>query len=76
MPTVTKYCNTYSQTADSNNAKFNNLVTLKSASGYAETNTISKKGGTHPKPSTVTATNFQFNLPTGADKNQSGICSS
>jgi len=67
MPTVTKYCNTYSQTADSNNAKFNNLVTLKSASGYAETNTISKKGGTHPKPSTVTATNFQFNLPTGAE---------
>ena len=43
MPTITKYCNTYSQTADSNNAKFNNLVTLKSASGYAETNTISKK---------------------------------
>ena len=67
MPTITKYCNTYSQTADSNNAKFNNLVTLKSASGYAETNTISKKGGTHPKPSTVTATNFQFNLPTGAE---------
>lgn len=67
MPTVTKYCNTYSQTADSNNAKFNNLVTLKSASGYAETTTISKKGGTHPKPSTVTATNFQFNLPTGAE---------
>ena len=67
MPTITKYCNTYSQTADSNNAKFNNLVTLKSASGYAETNTISKKGGTHPKPSTVTCTNFNFNLPTGAE---------
>lgn len=67
MPTITKYCNTYSQTADSNNAKFANLVTLKSASGYAETSTISKKGGPHPKPSTVTATNFQFNLPNGAE---------
>lgn len=67
MPSITKYCNTYSQTADSNNAKFNNLVTLKGASGYAETSTISKKGGTRPKPSTVTVTNFQFNLPTGAE---------
>ena len=67
MPSITKYCNTYSQTADSNNAKFSNLVTLKGASGYAETSTISKKGGTRPKPSTVTVTNFQFNLPTGAE---------
>ena len=67
MPQITKYCNTYSQTADSNNAKFSNLVTLKGASGYAETSTISKKGGTRPKPSTVTVTNFQFNLPAGAE---------
>ena len=44
MPTITKYCNTYSQTADSNNAKFNNLVTLKNDVGGASDDVIEISG--------------------------------
>ena len=72
MPTVTAYPQNITQTTGGKYRPFDNLNNLKN-----NQNTIAKsnghitgKNGSTPTPSTLTCTNFKFNLPTGARINQ------
>lgn len=46
---------------------FNDLANIKASSGVAKTSQIGGKNGTYPKPSIITAKNFQCNIPNNAD---------
>ena len=66
---ITKYPSTISQTSQTNTRyrEFNSLANLKNnKSTYAKTGQIASKSGTHNRPSTITATNFKCNVPTGS----------
>lgn len=69
MATVTKYCKTITQTTGGKFATFENLNNIKNntTGSYAESHTrIKGKSGSPNRPSTLTLTNFDFNLPSGA----------
>ncbi len=67
MVTITKYANTISQTSGKPYSSFQNLNNLKNANNtYAKTALIEDKYNTYKRPSTLTLTNFGFNIPTGA----------
>ena len=71
MASITKYAGTITQTTGGKYATFSSLNYLKNnASGqWAHTVTINVKTGTPNRPSTISLTNFNFNLPTGAEIN-------
>lgn len=67
MPTITRYAKTIAQSAAAKEVKFNNLVNVNQGNGFAKTGLIAGKTGAKNKPSTITVTNFNINLPTGAE---------
>lgn len=69
MATATKYAGTITQTTGGKYATFNNLnnISIYSTDAYSTTNTIKGKNSSPNRPSTLTLTNFGFNLPTGAE---------
>lgn len=70
MASITKYAGTVSQTTGGKYCTFSNLNNIKNnASGsYAVSNVlIQGKSETPNRPSTITCTNFNFNLPVGAE---------
>ena len=73
MTTKTLYPQTLTQTSETNTSyrEFNNLNNLKNKNNtYARTGQIASKSGTHKRPSTITATKFSANLPTGSKINK------
>ena len=70
MASLTKFAGTISQTAGGSYRTFSNLNNLKNAtSGSYATSSANIKGKSSSpnRPSTITLTNFGFNLPTGAE---------
>lgn len=70
MATTTKYPGTLSQSTGGNYREFKNLNNLKNqkSGNYATSDgNIRAKNKSPNRPSTITATNFHFNLPVGAD---------
>ena len=65
---IISYPQTTSQTTGGKYATFDSLANIKNnASGkYAITKLIKSKSSTPNRPSTISATNFKLNLPTGA----------
>jgi hypothetical protein len=64
----TFYPNTTTQTNQSNERQFSNLNNIKKYADYAQSSSlIAGKTGTHNKPSKLTATHFNINLPTGSE---------
>ena len=71
MSSKTLYPHTLSQSSGSNIQSFNNLANLKNSNAtYAKTNKIAKKTGTKKKPASITAKNFQANIPAGSKINK------
>lgn len=72
MPTVTAYPTTITQTTGGKYKPFDNLNNLKNIQNtVAKSNGhITGKNGATPRPSTITCTNFKFQIPTGARINQ------
>ena len=70
MATITKYAGTVSQTTGASFRTFSNLNNIKNgtAGSYATSSGVIKGKNSSPnRPSSVTCTNFGFNLPTGAE---------
>ena len=69
MASLTKYANTISQTTGTVYSSWSNLGNLKNGSDGSLATTSDVKGkSTNPnRPSTLSFTNFNFNLPTGAE---------
>ena len=66
--TITYYPNTVTQATGSNNVAFTGLTNLRNSNKtYAKTGTIGASTATKNQPSSITATNFKINLPTGAE---------
>ena len=62
---------TQSNETGTNYREFNNLNNLKNdANSYARTGQIASKSGTHRRPSTLTCTKFQANIPEGSKINK------
>lgn len=71
MAIKTLYPHTLSQSNGSNTVIFNNLANLKNANAtYTKTNKIGGKKATRKKPASITAKNFQANLPAGSKINK------
>lgn len=69
MTTVTKYARTITQTTGGKFATFENLNNIKNntTGSYSESHTrIKGKSGSPNRPSTLSLTNFGFNIPSGA----------
>ena len=70
MSTKTFYPGTVSQSNNSNNRQFQGIANIKKVKDYAQSNgLIAGKTGTRNKPSTITCTNFNINLPPGTEIN-------
>ena len=70
MASVSKYCNTVSQTTGGKFRSFSNLNNIKNNtvdSHAVSSGLIEGKSESPNRPSTVTCTNFKFNLPVGAE---------
>ena len=69
MASLVKYANTISQTTGTVYSSFSNLGNLKNGSdgSLATTSDVKGKSTTPNRPSTLSFTNFNFNLPTGAE---------
>ena len=69
MASITKYANSISQTTGTVYSSFTGLANLKNGSDGSLATTSDVKGkSTNPnRPSTLSFTNFGFNLPTGAE---------
>ena len=69
MASLTKYAGSISQTTGTVYSSFSNLANLKNGSDGSLATTSDVKGkSTNPnRPSTLSFTNFNFNLPTGAE---------
>ena len=69
MASLVKYANTISQTTGTVYSSFSNLGNLKNGSdgSLATTSDVKGKSTTPNRPSTLSFTNFDFNLPTGAE---------
>ena len=69
MASIIKYAGTISQTTGTVYSSFSNLANLKNGSDGSLATTSDVKGkSTNPnRPSTLSFTNFGFNLPTGAE---------
>ena len=69
MAVITKYANKFTQVTGNNFKPFKDLNNLKNNSNaVAKTNgRLSGKTGSNPRPSSITATDFRFNLPVGAE---------
>jgi len=70
MASLTKYCGTASQTTGGKYCSFSNLNNIKnnSENAHAVSNVlIQGKNETPNRPSTISCTNFNFNLPVGAE---------
>ena len=70
MATVTKYCHSVTQTTGGKYVTWSNLGNIRNntSGAYAVSSVLVKGKDSSPnRPSTITCTNFQFNLPTGAE---------
>jgi len=70
MASITKYAGTVSQTTGASFRTFSNLNNVKNGTtgSYATSSGVIKGKNSSPnRPSSVTCTNFGFNLPTGAE---------
>lgn len=69
MASKTKYAGSISQTTGGSFASFSNLNNLKNNAdnSWATTSTIKGKSGSPNEPSTLSFSNFGFNLPVGAE---------
>lgn len=69
MSSITKYPTNITQTSGGNFRTFNNLNNLMNNNNtYAKSsNRIQGKSGTYKRPSTITCTGFNFNLPIGSE---------
>ena len=70
MATLTKYAGTVSQTTGGSFVSWSNLANIKNntTGSYATSNgRIKGKSSSPNRPSTISCTNFSFNLPTGAE---------
>ena len=69
MASLIKYANSISQTTGTVYSSFSNLGNLKNGSdgSLATTSDVKGKSTTPNRPSTLSFTNFGFNLPTGAE---------
>jgi len=66
----TRYCKTVSQSTGANYVTWSNLNNIKTSSSgaYAVSSVLIKKKGASPnRPSSITCTDFDFNLPVGAE---------
>jgi len=70
VASVTKFAKTVSQTTGGSYVTWSNLNNIRNTSSgaYAISSVLIKKKGTSPnRPSSITCTNFDFNLPQGAE---------
>lgn len=68
MASQVKYAGTISQSTTSSYVRFNNLNNLKNENAtYAKTGKVGNKSSSKKTPSTLTLTNFNFNIPVGAE---------
>lgn len=68
MASQVKYPGTISQSTSSSYVQFNNLNNLKNENAtYAKTAKVGNKSSSKKTPATLTLTNFQFNIPEGAE---------
>jgi len=67
LASQTKYPGTIAQSTNSAHVKFNNTNNLKNENNtYAKTAKVGNKSSSKKTPCTLTLTNFNFNIPTGA----------